>query len=748
MSRLYLVLFLIFGLAINVSAQKQLKKIIAFADDQYMKGDFIYALEYYKKALEKDSNSVKLLWKYAETLKAYKDYPNAETYYAKVYAREQTKVYANSLLNLALMQKQNGRYTQALKTLNLSAKKLANKKSSPFYLKTIREIESCTWAKENLLDSSEFVPLYHLPETVNSVDAEFAHTIHDNKLIFSALKADSSNNMEEVYDKAYRTKLYFSKMNKQGTFLPFKLNPDLYHKELNYGNGSYSIDGTRYYFSVCEDDGYGYSCKIVVAERSDSSWSITDTLTSEINSLGSNTTMPFFTRINGEEHLIFSSNRRGGKGGMDLWYAKSIDGINFNTPQNIKSVNSKENEVTPYYDTLQNKLFFSSTWFNGFGGYDVYSSAYVGGLFSTPSNLGNPINSPANDLYYFGHNDSIFISSNRKGSLYAKNPTCCSDIYAAYPTIELVTEEQIDTLVLEEKIAALLPVTLYFRNDEPDASTWKTTTKKNYVETYEDYVLNYELYKEEVKKNLPENIGTNYANELSLFFKNQVDFGTIMLDSLKNILLEELKKGSKIDIKVKGYASPIAKTTYNVNLTKRRISSLINYFTRIDNSVFAPYLQTKSPQLTFTYMPFGEYAANQNISDDVVIQNESVYSMAAGKERRIQIEYVSIDRDKSRFPIKAVSEVSNLDNKRSGEIITSSFRVTNTSSTSIRLKAPEEAEGQKYSLTELELQPNESAEISIAINTLGLKGHQSFSSEIKVTDYAGALILYTNIVLE
>ena len=145
-----------------------------------------------------------------------------------------------------------------------------------------------------------------------------------------------------------------------------------------------------------------------------------------------------------------------------------------------------------------------------------------------------------------------------------------------------------------------------------------------------------------MKKNLPENIGTNYANELSLFFKNQVDFGTIMLDSLKNILLEELKKGSKIDIKVKGYASPIAKTTYNVNLTKRRISSLINYFTRIDNSVFAPYLQTKSPQLTFTYMPFGEYAANQNISDDVVIQNESVYSMAAGKERRIEIEYVSI----------------------------------------------------------------------------------------------------------
>ena len=78
------------------------------------------------------------MWKYAETLRAYKDYPNAETYYAKVYAREQTKIYSNSLLNLALMQKQNGRYTKAIKTLNLSAEKLSNKKSSPFYIKTLR----------------------------------------------------------------------------------------------------------------------------------------------------------------------------------------------------------------------------------------------------------------------------------------------------------------------------------------------------------------------------------------------------------------------------------------------------------------------------------------------------------------------------------------------------------------------------------------------------------------------------------
>ena len=86
MPRLYIVSLLFVCLTFSGLAQKKLKQIIAFADEQYVKGDFYYALEYYKQALEKDSNSIKLLWKYAETLRSYKDYANAETYYAKVYA--------------------------------------------------------------------------------------------------------------------------------------------------------------------------------------------------------------------------------------------------------------------------------------------------------------------------------------------------------------------------------------------------------------------------------------------------------------------------------------------------------------------------------------------------------------------------------------------------------------------------------------------------------------------------------------
>ena len=62
MSRLHLILIFCIGFYSLGNTQQKLKKIIAFADEQYEKGDYYYALSYYKQALEKDSNSIKLLW--------------------------------------------------------------------------------------------------------------------------------------------------------------------------------------------------------------------------------------------------------------------------------------------------------------------------------------------------------------------------------------------------------------------------------------------------------------------------------------------------------------------------------------------------------------------------------------------------------------------------------------------------------------------------------------------------------------
>ena len=289
MPRLHLIL-LFSTICFAGFSQNKLKKIISFADEQYEQGDYYYALEYYRKALEKDSNSLELMWKYAETEKAYKNYVEAQKYYAKVYAREQTKIYENSLLNLGMMQKQNGNYDQALKTFKLSVKKLAEKNNSWVLKKSKRMVESTKWAIENKNDNPD--SLVHLPLTVNSYDAEFPHDFKDNKLIFSSLKADSLSQQEEVYSKSYRNKIYFSERDSLGEFKAFEINKDLLNEEKNYGNGSFSTDGSKFYYSTCNDNGFSYTCKIVVTSYIDGKFTILDTLGPRINQAGKNSTMP------------------------------------------------------------------------------------------------------------------------------------------------------------------------------------------------------------------------------------------------------------------------------------------------------------------------------------------------------------------------------------------------------------------------------------------------------------------------
>jgi hypothetical protein len=82
MSRFYLIL--LFLSIFSVQAQKT-RKLIKFADEQYQKGDYYYAIEYYKQALKKDSLNIDLMWKQAEALRAYKDYSNAEAKW-KIYS--------------------------------------------------------------------------------------------------------------------------------------------------------------------------------------------------------------------------------------------------------------------------------------------------------------------------------------------------------------------------------------------------------------------------------------------------------------------------------------------------------------------------------------------------------------------------------------------------------------------------------------------------------------------------------------
>ena len=723
MSRLYLIFFL--GLfSTQVSAQVKLKKLVDFADEQYKNGDYYYALEYYKQALDRDSTSLELMWKYAETQRAYKNYVDAADYYERVYARDEGAVYPESILYLALMEKQMGAYKNAFSTMKLAKKNYSDDRTTYLYKKATQEVESIAWVLNNLRDSSAIdQAIIRLPENINSNNSEFGHTVNGNSFIFSSLRADSINDInEEVYSKTYKTKLYTSEI-KNGIFEENKKITALESKKLNAGNGSFSLDGKRFYFSMCSDIGYSYSCKILVANFENGEWSTIDTLNETINEPGKNTTMPFITKIRGKEMLFFASDREGTKGGMDIWMSAIKNG-DFTKPINCSKINSLDNELSPWFDSITNRLYFSSSWHYGFGGQDIFYSDFNKD-FSAPKNLKIPINSPANDQYFFKHNDTIYFSSNRIGSYYSKNPTCCSDIYASFPIRKSNDNNIIDSLKqkeIDENSVLNTPIRLYFKNDEPDAKSWAIFTNQNYEETFNLYKKDFSTYLSKVGESLGDTSALSKQIELQQFFKDEVEKGFEDLVIFKDVLLKELNDGSKIIIHLKGFASPLAKTNYNVALTKRRVSSLVNYFSECNEGEFKKYIDGQAingGKLSFSFASFGEYVANQETSDDILDQKNSVFSKEAAIERKIEIEKIEVEKKNITFPLFCQIPLVDFGEVKKEALITGSFIVESSSNQDLEIAIINEDSNFEFTI---EKNQNNSYEVRFIFNPSELEG--------------------------
>lgn len=721
MSRLYIIFIFSLSSCFTFS-QSELANYLKFADEQYKKGDFIYALEYYEKAMNLDSNTINILWNYAETLKAYKDYRKAELYYHKVYNREEAMLYPSSLLNLGLMQKQNEKYAEAIETFKLAKKKYTKDKKSYLYLKSKRELESCLWAKSAQKDSTEHI-IQALPQTVNSPNAEFGHTIFNNKLLFSSLRGDSIHPNEEVYSVEYKTRLYQAAFT-ETTFEKNQLIKEFAFKELNTGNGSFSRDGNRFYFSVCKEQGYNYTCKICVANYQNGTWKNIDTLGDIINEAGANTTMPAIGWIDNQEVLFFASDREKGEGGLDIYYSFIKNGNQYGKVKALRSANSIDSEISPFWDDKNNRLYFSSTWHDGFGGFDVFYVPFDGSNFGKPMNVGLPTNSSANDTYFFTYKDSSFVSSNRLGVLYAKNPTCCSDIFALHIPKREVPPTPKETL---EELNKRLPVTLYFHNDVPNPRSTASTTNVNYIDSYTDYIAMIGTYKNEYAKGLTGEKIEDAHEDIESFFLEYVEQGVKDLELFRDLMLEELRKGISLELTVKGFASPLAKSDYNVNLTKRRIASLVNYLSVYEQGVFKPYLTNTAPngaKITIKEVPFGEYTANKIISDNPNDQKNSIYSRAASLERKIEIQSISIIQTDSINPVQTDVQLQDFGKISPITEVKKIFKVTNTSEKVVHFTPSEiPCECNTVTLEKQVLNPGESTEVSVTFNPAGYLGN-------------------------
>lgn len=120
---------------------------------------------------------------------------------------------------------------------------------------------------------------------------------------------------------------------------------------------------------------------------------------------------------NGDAYFI--SDKPGGKGGFDIWFAQRKGKKRYKKARNLgDKINTAFDELSVHVTKDANTLYFASDGHRGMGGFDIYKSERLpDGEWGEPENLGYPLNTSSDDLFYFPTTDSLsaLISSSRPG---------------------------------------------------------------------------------------------------------------------------------------------------------------------------------------------------------------------------------------------------------------------------------------------------------------------------------------------
>lgn len=625
---LLLVLCLLGGM--NFHAQKA-KTWLKKGEEAKSKNDWPLAYACFEQAWLLDSADFENTIPFAEACRMMKMNEKAEGLYQRLYDKDKGRLFPEGLYWIASLQRSRGDYDEAYRNFKKFIKK--NKKSS---LVGNAEIQAaaCTWA----LDYKAPFRSPQLVEVGNRVNTEISE-------------------FAPAFDQR-NARLLYTRLNETGSFDVFTsiLKDSVFQEaeKLNIpgndytsiGSLTFDSDSNRVYFTcvtntsplrkLCMADWDGKSLASIV-------------YLGRINELDSaEFTTPHISIFEGKEFLWFSSNMKGGEGQWDIWRSEIVDN-GFAEPVNAGNViNTEFNELTPF--VLADTIFFATEAYEGFGGYDLFRSEgnFKKG-FERPQNLGKPFNSSSNDLYYQKNlaAGKIFFSSNRENSVDKPDdsyPSCCSDVYMLNIPREKVKEEFTNL----ELVRVELPVRLYFHNDEPDANTRDTTTRQTYTQSYHAYQALKPKYITENTKGRSKDLAEENELFIEEFFELHAEKGFEDLQDFRELVLTQLKEGKRLRVLVRGFASPRAQTDYNVNLTKRRIASLVNDFRLANYGAFIPFLEgtaANGGKLEFVAKPFGEYKADKTVSDDLMNEKESVYSPGACLERKIEIEAIEFIPD-------------------------------------------------------------------------------------------------------
>lgn len=364
--------------------------------------------------------------------------------------------------------------------------------------------------------------------------------------------------------------------------------------------GAASSYGNKVYFTQWQKVNGKTVSNIYVITQNNGSWSAPQ-LVEAVNSNGFSSKQPFISADG--KFLYFASDRPGGSGGFDIWLATLQEDGSVGTPINAgEVVNTNQDEQAPFYQTSNNTLVFSTNGRTGMGSFDLFSVKGKTNLWSEPVNLGYPVNSSRDDIYFYAPEKTRLLENAIIGS--DRGNGCCIQTYRINKAPK---KNNLNGVVLDcknHKPVADASIVL----TTPAGATRTTTTDINgkYVfDTVETDLKDYtvavskQAYRDTVSKvqitktdetNLltdhffnadlcvekkfvlrPENVVTVYFDFDKYNLKQEA---VRKLDSVYNVLLEI----PTATLQISGYTDGKGSVEYNAVLSDRRARACADYF--------------------------------------------------------------------------------------------------------------------------------------------------------------------------
>ncbi len=590
----------------NVGAQEEpiyelpTWKVKSIAKTAALDGDYYVAIDHFEEVLVREGETEETLRSLADMYWKSNDYVKASATYERLIELNPEDGFY--LLRYALLEKKMNKPSSALSYLNRYERLFLNENPDPkIYAQIQLEKEGCEFAINH--PENEAIEVARLPNNINYPHVESnPFPVGGDSLYFSSIRI---NKVEYMEDELPMGNIYLAQQRSDSSFqlLPFTL--PISDSAANVGNLKFNEEQNLLAFTKCyKQSPTYYRCDIFMAKKQGGYWTEPQPVR-QINQSRSTQTQPCFAKgPDGHPMMYFSSDRSGGAGGKDIWYAMLSERGDVGKIANCGEINTPGDEVTPWYDNKSKTLYFSSNGLPGYGSMDIYAALGYAERWASAQNVEAPINSGADDLYYVAK-DTLngYFTSNREGVNSLRGATCCDDIFThrKRKVTNITVDGNVGFVLRGDTGYSDVKVKLYVETNGKSVLADETTVDKdgNYrfrlqpgqkyrIVSEKDGYLNSskQVSTENVKKDTQLNAGNiemliNTRQPIvvrNIYYPFDEDYLTQKSKvTIDTTIFDILVSNPTIKIELSSHTDSKGSDAYNIDLSQRRAQSVVDY---------------------------------------------------------------------------------------------------------------------------------------------------------------------------